>query len=148
METITSHKSCSKARKHQHVVVPDEPHLQSFAALVLLTHQYVVNDPEANPEINWKIYKRRKKQMLKEHFAKHGKYICIYCKRDDLSHDVPQKDPRRVTIDHIVAISRGGSYTSKSNMAVCCAKCNTNKGNLSQDDFLRSLDALLNITNS
>jgi HNH endonuclease len=147
METIITHKSGSGSRQHQHVILPDEPHLQSFAALVLLTHQYILLDPEANPEISWKIYKRRRKQVLREHLAKYGKYICTYCNRSDLEL-YPTEKEKQVTIDHIVPISRGGSYTSKKNMAVCCHKCNGNKGNLLKHDFLRGLDAFLDIVNS
>jgi len=146
METITTHVSCSGRGEHRHIVIPDEPHLQSYAAAVLIRNQYMLLDPEANPQINWKIFKRRRRQVLKEHFAKYGKYICAYCKRDDLTNEVKQHDPRRVTIDHIVPLSRGGSLTSKKNMAICCSKCNNDKGNSLEADFLRGLDPFLNIT--
>ncbi len=129
MQIILSQKSCSRARQHVHVVCAPEPHEQSLAALLLIKNDYMHLDPEANPHISWKIYKRRRKQVLKEHFAKYGKYICAYCKRDDLTADIRQSDPRRVTIDHIVPISRGGNLTSRLNMAVCCSECNNKKGN-------------------
>lgn len=125
---IISHSS--RVRWHKHVIYPPEPHIQSFAALLLIKNEYASLDPEANPAINWKIFKRRKKQMLKKQFAQYGKYICAYCKRDDLTIDIAQSSPRRVTIDHIIPLSRGGSLTSKLNMAICCFSCNNKKGNL------------------
>ena len=128
MQIITSHKSCSRVRQYIHVIEPSEPHHQSLAALLLIKNEYMLLDPEANPHISWKIYKRRRSQLIKEHFIQYGKYICIYCKRDDLTTEVKQSDPRRLTIDHIVPLCRGGSLTSKSNMAICCSKCNNEKG--------------------
>lgn len=128
MEIITTHKSCSGVREYKHYVYLQEPHPQSYAALILITRQYIRLDPEANPEINWQIYKWRRKQVLKEHFAKYGKYICTYCKRDDLTEDIKQSNVRRVTIDHIIPIGRGGRLTAKNNMTICCSACNNKKG--------------------
>ena len=128
MEKIISYKSCSGARRIKEVVYSPEPHPQSLAALILIKNRYMLQDPEANPFISWQIYHQRKQEVLKEHFAKYGRYICYRCGRDDLSANVPKKSARFLTIDHIVPVSRGGSYTSKSNLAVCCNKCNNEKG--------------------
>lgn len=131
MEIITTHKSVSGMREHKHFIFPDEPYIKSFAALVLIRNQYMLLDPEANPNKSWKIYMKRKKQVYKKHFAKYGKYICSYCKRDDLivGASIRQSHPQKATIDHIIPVSRGGSFIDTNNMVVCCSKCNNDKDN-------------------
>lgn len=127
MQYLTTQKSCSKHRNHTHFILPLVPHSQSFAALLLLKKEYMLSDPEENPLYRNYLYQKRRKQVLREHFETYGKYICAYCKRDDLAVTFKQKDPRLVTIDHVIPISRGGSFLRKSNMVVACNKCNNKK---------------------
>ncbi len=47
--------------------------------------------------------------------------VCYYCNRS-----VP---PKKLTMDHIVPISRGGRST-KGNLVTCCKECNNNKKQL------------------
>ena len=74
-----------------------------------------------------KEYLIHKFQFLAEQYNKYNKLICAYCGRDDLIVNITPSSPNKATIDHIVPISRGGSWIDKDNMAVCCNKCNFDK---------------------
>jgi len=50
-----------------------------------------------------------------------GNGKCYYCKR--------RVDPKRLTMDHIVPVIRGGK-TTRSNVVPCCKDCNTDKKNM------------------
>ncbi len=47
-----------------------------------------------------------------------GRGICHYCQNEF--------DPKELTMDHIVPLSRGGKST-KGNIVPCCKKCNSEK---------------------
>jgi 5-methylcytosine-specific restriction endonuclease McrA len=60
------------------------------------------------------------------------KGLCAYC-----------QEPLRqssATADHVLAISRGGSRTSKENIKACCRPCNVAKGSLNVKQFQRLLN--------
>jgi len=50
-----------------------------------------------------------------------AKAVCYYCKQ--------KIQPKELTMDHIVPISRGGK-TTKGNVVPCCKECNNNKKQL------------------
>lgn len=52
----------------------------------------------------------------------HGK--CAYCK----------KKPKRMTLDHVVPLSRGGQHTIQ-NSVPCCQSCNSAKGNKTLEEL-------------
>ncbi len=68
-----------------------------------------------------------------------GTLKCTYCPTDNL---IIEYDGMRVqskmkaTIDHIVAISKGGEIYDLKNIVVACGKCNTKKSDKSVEDFL------------
>jgi len=55
-------------------------------------------------------------------------FTCQYCG------DSTKKDKVKMTIDHIIPISKGGLNNWK-NAVACCIKCNVNKGNKSLKEF-------------
>jgi 5-methylcytosine-specific restriction endonuclease McrA len=61
---------------------------------------------------------------------------CAYCAVTLLIRPVKQRDPRRATLDHVVARSKGGADTLRNTVAACDA-CNTSKGNMDADLFKR-----------
>jgi 5-methylcytosine-specific restriction endonuclease McrA len=64
---------------------------------------------------------------------------CVYCGIDLLKNEVH--------IDHVIAESQGGT-TSFNNLQVTCAKCNLEKGILSESEFMNKLrQRALNILN-
>lgn len=57
-------------------------------------------------------------------------YYCVYC--DDDLHD------KEIHLDHIIPEAKGGS-TTLNNLQVTCRKCNTSKGTLTEEEFIRRL---------
>ena len=49
------------------------------------------------------------------------------------------KGPYRLTCDHIVPLSRGGTHERK-NLAAACGPCNQAKGNLTAEEFTQEVD--------
>jgi 5-methylcytosine-specific restriction protein A len=62
-----------------------------------------------------KAQELKKSQWWKKEIAKG---VCYYCGH--------KFDPDKLTMDHIVPLSRGGK-TSKGNVVPCCKQCNTEK---------------------
>lgn len=54
-------------------------------------------------------------------------YRCVYCGAGD-----------RLTLDHIIPQSRGGSHEPE-NLATCCSSCNSSKGARTPDEWRRRL---------
>ena len=67
--------------------------------------------------------RRRARELRESQWWKRrlAKGICHYCDRSF--------PPKRLTMDHIVPISRGGKST-KGNVVPCCKECNTAKKQL------------------
>ena len=52
-------------------------------------------------------------------------YICAYCGQE------------ATTVDHVIAISKGGAVYDMENLVACCSRCNSMKRDKSQAVFLR-----------
>ena len=115
----------------------------TYASYVLLKKHYFDND-----ESNLKSFagKMRKisfsRNFLKRKLKKDGKLICSYCKKPNLRIEFEEhrnKVPRNIlaTIDHIIPISKGGGVFDEANVCVCCATCNSKKGNMGVEEFLK-----------
>lgn len=59
--------------------------------------------------------------------------LCAYCK-NPMNWDDNSK--RRITIDHVIPLSRGGKNCI-SNMKAACSSCNSEKGNRSEKEFMK-----------
>lgn len=68
-----------------------------------------------------------------------GSLTCVYCQAKNLVIEyegMKVKNEIKATIDHVVAISKGGAIYDLENIVVACGKCNTKKSNKSVEDFL------------
>jgi 5-methylcytosine-specific restriction endonuclease McrA len=74
-------------------------------------------------EADLKRERRRARELRESQWWKRrvAKGVCNYCGRST--------HPKKLTMDHIVPISRGGKST-KSNVVPCCKTCNTTKKQL------------------
>jgi 5-methylcytosine-specific restriction endonuclease McrA len=57
--------------------------------------------------------------------------ICIWCHR--------KVNKKKFTLDHLHPISRGGKRTCLGNVAVCCKACNSDKGQLTETEYMIKL---------
>ena len=65
---------------------------------------------------------------------------CTYCQKPNLVIELEGMQVRNfimATIDHIVPLSKGGPYFDYNNINVCCGQCNSKKGSMDLEDFLK-----------
>jgi 5-methylcytosine-specific restriction endonuclease McrA len=72
------------------------------------------------------IYLRR--QKIRQELIKENGRKCGYC----------FKKPKKLTLDHIQPLSKGGADT-KDNMMLCCESCNNIKSNMDIDEWMKHL---------
>ncbi len=77
--------------------------------------------------------------------AKEGELRCEYCNKGPLKiYDFRKAEKFRnsdgATCDHKNPQSKGGDKLDYSNLAVCCNRCNTRKGDMSWESWKRILD--------
>ena len=77
--------------------------------------------------------KQKARELRKSQWWKNRRAynICYYCKKTTPA--------RQLTMDHIVALSRGGK-SRKSNLVPCCKSCNNQKKNLLPFEWEEFLD--------
>lgn len=116
-------------RYAQHNILINEPHIQSLAALVLLTKKL------APRPLSYKVWLRYRKWFLKEHLKKHHTLACFYCGKKDLK---KQSDSNSdlATLDHVKPLSKGGEQFHSSNLVVACFTCNSRKKDKDIDEFI------------
>lgn len=104
-------------RNRIHVV---EPHVQSLAALVLLTKK--LREEELKLWLDFR-----------EEFLNARELKCHYCGKDNLQIEVDMTDKEQLkylaTIDHVIPLSKGGKMFDPNNCVVACFNCNRKKGN-------------------
>ena len=126
------------------------------------TPQYVIKNilqNSKNPKrVNSFIVTMNNLQFLKDKQKEIGELYCEYCNKGPLKiYDInseisPEKidDPNYrinpkfskldgATADHKTPMSKGGEKLDYSNLAVCCSDCNTKKGNMSYEDWMRAI---------
>ena len=69
----------------------------------------------------------RKYIPIKKKIFERDNYQCVYC----------QSPLDRPTIDHVIPLSKGGSYNRSCNLVTCCEACNKIKSSLTVEDFCR-----------
>ena len=112
-----------RLRTGRHIVIVEDPHISSLAALVLLLRGYKMAEVA-----KWLKFRE---DVLDKFEKKHGKVFCEYCGRDDLVREMPEgvkKSARLVTIDHVVPLSKGGGKYDRDNLKIACFTCNQKKG--------------------
>lgn len=61
-------------------------------------------------------------------FKQKSKWVCRYCRKN-----ISNKE--ELTVDHKIPMSRGG-LTEESNLAISCLKCNKEKDNMTEEEYL------------
>lgn len=77
--------------------------------------------------------RKRTGPQLRQLFGTRKRRPCTYCGR--------KLTTETATVDHVLAFSRGG-YERRSNLTIACRECNSRKGSMSREDFLKLLGKL------
>lgn len=72
---------------------------------------------------------KQKASIMKKLTYQQGK-TCHYCGK---------KLYKNMTLDHLLPISRGGQTVLK-NLTICCSKCNSEKGSMTEQEYLHYLE--------
>ena len=113
----------------------------TYAASVLLRAHY-----EALDETNLKSFSGRMKMVgfsrgfLTRVQNDKGCLTCEYCKRPNLTIEMENMkvpNAKKATIDHVIPLSQGADPFDETNLVVACGKCNSRKGSMSKEDFVK-----------
>lgn len=126
----------------------DKPN--TYASYVLLKDYYWERDEDNAKSIANKMrmigFSRTYLIHIKETT---GSLNCSYCLKTNLIIELEgMKVPnnQKATIDHILAISKGGGLFDYDNICVACGKCNSKKGDKSVEEFLNNRNKNLEVS--
>ncbi len=90
-----------------------------------MAHRHGVTRAHPTPEaLALKEIKEGRRPGMRFRVFSRDKFRCVYCGRN------PQEDGVKLTIDHVLAISRGGESLFE-NLVTACQECNLGKGDKS-----------------
>jgi 5-methylcytosine-specific restriction endonuclease McrA len=122
---------------------------KTYASYVLLKNYYSERDLD---NLNSPSYNKRRSRFSRRYLLKlktqHGSITCTYCKKPNLkiqNSDNSVSQSAKATIDHIIPVSKGGNIFDEDNIVACCGKCNSKKGSLSVEEFLKIVKPYKNI---
>jgi len=116
-----------RLNKQYHNVLIKNPHIQSFAAALLLSHKYKIKKRRIPYKVRvWLTFRNK---YLKRQKKKNKVLRCQYCGIYPLesNYNNPNSNRTRATIDHIYPLGKGGKRYDESNLCVACVKCNQKK---------------------
>lgn len=99
-------------------------------------------------EFKWKVWLDFRTQYLTSLLEKNGDLVCEYCGKTNLTlvcNDCDSENLQKkmcphehlATLDHVTAHSKGGDKYDVKNLKVSCVRCNSNKKDLSEEEFLK-----------
>lgn len=127
---IIFQRKTRKARRvrYTEVIMTHTPHVQSRASYILLRDSLLKQDETYKKCQDWIVWARIKRKIIKKNQVTNDGIIkCEYCGKTLNPEFENHRDS--ITIDHIIPVSKGGSYFDEDNLAVVCGTCNVQKGN-------------------
>lgn len=112
----------SIARRNRNVKLYRVQGMEYIAFLNWYTYQKPSNPLASRfpPPPRWKGgLKETLRQGVKLRVLKRDGYTCLYC-------GFSSEKPRKIFVDHVIPISRGGD-NDEANLVACCWKCNSKK---------------------
>ena len=122
-----------KSQSERHSLRVKEPHIQSFAAALMLKrhYQFKVCPLGKHSKTRLRVWLTFRNKYLRRQKRITGSLICAYCKTPYLDpnfHNPCENGRRKATVDHIYPLSKGGVEFDEKNLAVACSRCNGRKG--------------------
>lgn len=133
----------SKNRKHYHIIFDFDGNPKSYSAAVLLRNYYREHDIDFTEGNDWRYYFIVRRHFLRKRKRENnGKWICHYCGKIinniQVRNKLYQKNNKiLITVDHKIPLNKGGDLLLTSNMLECCTKCNSQKGIMDYNDFIK-----------
>lgn len=160
---ITSHKSNSGSSREIDTIVSEPSSNKSLSSSIMLKSRLRDEEEVELKNIKRVILRAYRNNMdrlmlainnlnfLKNELVEHKILKCEYCKKepliiyDSFSESGEESEYLKytkfkavngATCDHKNPRSKGGEKFEKSNLVVCCRKCNSLKGNMAYEDWL------------
>jgi 5-methylcytosine-specific restriction endonuclease McrA len=115
---------------------------KSYASAILLKHYYWQRDEgNVNSIANRMRMIGFSRTYLTGVLKEKGKLCCVYCPKDNLIIELEGmvvSNGNKATIDHIIAISKGGAMFDHENICVACGTCNSKKSDKPVDEFIKN----------
>jgi len=113
----------------EHNVMSNNPHVQSLAALVLLTKKLTLKS------YGYRVWLKYRRWWIKEHLKTHDRLYCEYCGKGPLK--IQSRNNNNIaTLDHVIPISKNGPKFDSSNIVIACSACNGRKGDKDLNKFI------------
>lgn len=150
MKIITQYKSHSGQTKSNHIILNDDNvSSKSYASLLLLNEALRELDIDYMKS-KWDLeeYLSKRHLYLEKTQKEKGNLVCHYCGKEHLDigfRDIEfsylnNKNKNLATIDHVIPVCSGLiNPLDESNWVIACKKCNSRKGNMSYNDFIKKI---------
>jgi hypothetical protein len=138
--------------KMRNVILCEPTSSHSFASLIMLADYYrwlevyhystLYNVDITNPTFNnCGSYQLLKciRQAFNRKFLEKSALTCEYCNKKVFIAEGKSKRDDTATVDHRNPLHNECDWFDKTNLVVCCYKCNGKKGNMSYTEWLQHL---------
>jgi len=153
---MTSQTIIVKLHKQYHQISVSEYHIQSPASYLLLKNVYKIRETEGGrtsiPEMEggrtsipeWRQWLTFRNKYVRQQLKRSkGNLVCFYCGEKyldpNLNNPFRKKKRKLATIDHKVALAKGGPKYITGNLCICCKSCNTKKKDMSVFEFKKKV---------
>jgi len=143
---IISKLSRKGSTTYNHIMFNPNPHIKSYAALILLNNKLMSQD-ESFINDDFRKWLEFREVYLNKQLSIHKTLNCSYCNKPNLEigGKTPKdlldnnKNPNLATIDHIIPLCKGGDKYDEQNICVCCKNCNKEKGIMPAEKFIQKI---------
>jgi len=123
-----------------HIITDMPENARSYSAFLLLREYYRDLDISYNEQNDWRYLFIVKRHWLRKQKKLHdGHWVCHYCHKPVYNQSPRNSRKNRkdcITVDHMHPASKCNDVLDTKNFAECCYKCNSEKGDMSYDEFV------------
>lgn len=133
-------KRISKSTKCTDKIFFEVDNAKSYASLVLLNNYYLLRDETHIQSYSYLMLRIGFSRKYLTHVLETtGSLSCSYCPKTNLKIELQGmkvSNGNKATIDHIIPTSKGGDSFDYANLCVACGTCNSEKSDMSLDEYL------------
>lgn len=136
-------KKAQRARKRLREAYMSPEIKQSFKAINIWIDRLLMSHEQKKEEGCAKVRGRRRKLIM---LSERQNHRCCYCGCDTWHPDIidyktDRSKSNKATLEHLLPTSQGGTF-SWDNLVMACSECNTARGDIPFEDFLKSIQKL------